>query len=407
MLFDKVKAFVVQLDGARAGTEPVFHGGQAVAGRVLLELAGAARVRALRLRARGRAHAHWTESRSAGSSTAYTQSYSERVEVVNHRATLLAPDSGDIATLPAGRHEFPFSFQLPISLVTSFEGKHGSVRYSIKATLHRPWVPARRARKVFTVIEPVDINTPALLEPQAGAREKVARSWYCNHGLVTLSAKINRKGYTPGEVIPIFAEIDNGSTRPVETRAALIQTQTFMARGARKQKHTVVASVDGEPVGPGRRALWPGRALRIPPVGPSILHCCVLSVDYSLKVCVDIPGSSKLLLELPLVIGTVPLHPLGSRSASVGSRASFLQNWGLCTQLEALEAPPEYSEVVRNSPLPIASLGPLPLLQDPGVTLEGPYFACLHDFRYHPPPLYSEEDPNPPSEAVRPRCMTC
>lgn len=49
------------------------------------------------------------------------------------------------------------------SLVTSFEGKHGSVRYSIKATLHRPWVPARRARKVFTVIEPVDINTPALL----------------------------------------------------------------------------------------------------------------------------------------------------------------------------------------------------------------------------------------------------
>lgn len=51
----------------------------------------------------------------------------------------------------------------PRTLVTSFEGKHGSVRYCIKATLHRPWVPARRARKVFTVIEPVDINTPTLL----------------------------------------------------------------------------------------------------------------------------------------------------------------------------------------------------------------------------------------------------
>lgn len=56
----------------------------------------------------------------------------------------------------------------------------------------------------------------------------------------------------------------------------------------------------------------------------------------------------------------------------------------------SLPAPPEYSEVVRDSLLPIASLGPLPLLRDPGVTLEGPYFACLHDFRYHPPPLYSE-----------------
>ena len=144
MLFDKVKAFVVLLDGAGAGSEPVFSGGQAVAGRVLLELAGPARVSSLKLRARGRAHVHWTESRSAGSSTAYTQSYSERVEVVSHRATLLAPGTsrgtpalrllcapgapsqplslsllllpagtGETTTLPPGRHEFPFSFQLP------------------------------------------------------------------------------------------------------------------------------------------------------------------------------------------------------------------------------------------------------------------------------------------------------
>lgn len=87
-----------------------------------------------------------------------------------------------------------------------------------------------------------------------------------------------------GEVIPVFAEIDNGSTRSVLPRAVVVQTQTFMARGARKQKRAVVASLSGEPVGPGRRALWQGRTLRIPPVGPSILHCRVLHVDYALKV---------------------------------------------------------------------------------------------------------------------------
>lgn len=403
MLFHKVKAFVVQLD--REGADSVFSGGQAVTGRVLLELAGPARVGALRLRARGRAHVHWTESRSTGSSTAYTQSYSERVEVLSHSATLLEPDTGETTTLPAGRHEFPFSFQLPPTLVTSFEGKHGSVRYSIKATLHRPWVPARRARKVFTVIEPVDINTPALLAPQAGAREKVARSWYSNHGLVSLSAKIDRKGYTPGEVIPVFAEIDNGSTRSVLPRAVVVQTQTFMARGARKQKRAVVASLSGEPVGPGRRALWQGRTLRIPPVGPSILHCRVLHVDYALKVCVDIPGTSKLLLELPLVIGTVPLQPFGSRSSSVGSYTSFLLDWGLGTLPERPEAPPEYSEVVDS----VAAVGqsPFPVPQDSDMSLESPFFAYIQEFRYRPPPLYSEEDPNPPSEAMRPRCMTC
>nr|XP_042118720.1 arrestin domain-containing protein 2 [Peromyscus maniculatus bairdii] len=178
-----------------------------------------------------------------------------------------------------------------------------------------------------------------------------------------------------------------------------------MARGARKQKRAVVATVDGAPVGPGHRALWPGRELRIPPVGPSILQCRVLSVDYSLKVCVDIPGSSKLLLELPLVIGTVPLHPLGGRSASVGSRASFPRPWGLCPTMEWPEAPPEYSAVVRGTPPPPAAPGPGP--GDPAAALAGPYLACLQEFRYRPPPLYSEEDPHPLSEAVRPRCMTC
>ncbi|XP_013362724.1 PREDICTED: arrestin domain-containing protein 2 [Chinchilla lanigera] len=435
MLFDKVKAFAVQLEGAAAGAEPVLSGGQCLAGRVLLELAGAARVGSLELRALGRAHVHWTESRSTGSSTAYTQSYSECADLVSLRAALLASgagrgvpgapaarrpvralsaspvpaDTGEPTTLPAGRHEFAFSFQLPLTLVTSFEGKHGSVRYSVKATLRRPWVPARRTRTVFTVIESLDINTPELLAPQAGAREKVARSWYCSRGLVSLSTKIDRKGYTPGEAIPIFAEVDNSCTRPVRPRAALVQTQTFMARGARKQKCLVVASMAGEPVAPGRRALWQGRPLCIPPVGPSILHCRVLRVDYSLKVCVDIPGSSKLLLELPLVIGTIPLHPFGSRSSSVGSHASFLLDWGLGTLPEQPEAPPEYSDVVteEEEEAMAAAQSCSPSLWGAPTSLEGPYFAYLQECRYHPPPLYSEEDPNPTSEAVRPRCMTC
>lgn len=55
----------------------------------------------------------------------------------------------------------------------------------------------------------------------------------------------------------------------------------------------------------------------------------LLNCGTSLQVCVDIPGSSKLLLELPLVLGTIPLYPFGSRSSSVGSHASFLMDWGL------------------------------------------------------------------------------
>ncbi|XP_009696231.1 PREDICTED: arrestin domain-containing protein 2, partial [Cariama cristata] len=322
----------------------------------------------------------------------------------NRLKSVLPADNGEVTVLQAGRHEFPFTFQLPETLATSFEGKHGSVRYWVKAKLHRPWATAKKAKKEFTVIEPIDINTPALLAPQAGAKEKHARAWYCNRGQVSVTAKIDRKGYTPGEVIPIFAEIDNCTTRAVVPKAAIIQTQTFIARGTKKQKSSVVTSIVGDSIAAGKREVWHGRALKIPPVGPSILQCRIIQVEYSLKVCVDIPGTSKLLLELPLVIGTIPLHPFGSRTSSVSSQYSINLDW-LSTIPEQPEAPPEYSAVV-SSPEAEQSLAP-PCRSELGGILEGPFFAYIQEFRFRPPPLYSEIDPNPASANIRPRCMTC
>lgn len=91
MIFDRLKRFLILLEGTERDVPAAFSPGQAVSGRVVLELAAAARVGALRLRAMGAARVHWTESRSAGSSTAYTQSYSDQVEFLSHRDALLAP----------------------------------------------------------------------------------------------------------------------------------------------------------------------------------------------------------------------------------------------------------------------------------------------------------------------------
>lgn len=44
-------------------------------------------------------------------------------------------------------------------------------------------------------------------------------------------------------------------------------------------------------------------------------------------MCVDVPGTSKLSLELPLVMGTIPLHPFGSRTSSVSSQYSVNMEW--------------------------------------------------------------------------------
>lgn len=154
--------------------------------------------------------------------------------------------------------------------------------------------------------------------PQAGTKDKMARAWYRNFGQVSVTAKIDRKGYTPGasptpetnnsswkhslcrsfwkcleflthissagEVIPVFAEFDNSTSRSVVPKAYIVQTQTFIARGTMKQKRSVVGTLCGDIVGARCRETWHGRAIKIPPVGPSILHCRIIKVEYMLKV---------------------------------------------------------------------------------------------------------------------------
>ena len=45
-------------------------------------------------------------------------------------------------------------------MATSFEGKHGSIRYWLKAEIDKPWSFNTKVKKCFTVISPIDINIP-------------------------------------------------------------------------------------------------------------------------------------------------------------------------------------------------------------------------------------------------------
>ncbi|KAK2869012.1 hypothetical protein Q7C36_000883 [Tachysurus vachellii] len=397
-----IRLFALELD---CPGDPVYRSGEAVNGKVVLELHRQMDIRALKVQSSGVAFAHWLEQRGIGVNTLYND-YTSQITYFRKRQHLIV-DNGETTTLSAGRHEYPFSFQLPEeTLVTSFEGKHGSIRYWVKVKLHRPWHPVKKIKKEFTVIEPIDINTPSLLAPQAGTKEKMARVWYHNFGQVSVTAKINRKGYTPGEVIPVFAEFDNSTSRPVVPKAYITQTQTFIARGTMKQKQAVIATLCGDVVGARRRETWHGRAIKIPPVGPSILQCRIIKVEYMLKVCVDIPGPSKLSLELPLVMGTIPLHPFGSRTSSVSSQYSLNLDWFRMAIPEQREAPPDYSSVVTEEEAEQNSAVSR-VEEDLSAVLERPFMAYVQEFRFRPPPVYSEVDPNPQPVNIRPRCMTC
>ncbi|XP_041085110.1 arrestin domain-containing protein 2-like isoform X4 [Polyodon spathula] len=402
MFFKSLKSFSVELE---APEDAVFTLGEMVCGKVVLDLGREIRVRSLKVVGSGEATVHWIQNRSVGVNIVYND-YSSSQTYFRKRLRLIR-DNGELTVLQAGKHEFPFSFQLPEeTLVTSFEGKHGSIRYCVKAKLHRPWNTVKKIKKEFTVIEPIDINTPALLASQAGTKDKMVRIWYRNLGQVSLTAKIDRKGYTPGEVIPIFAEFDNCTHRSVVPKAYITQTQTFIARGTMKQKKSVVATLSGDAVGARKRETWHGRAIKIPPVGPSILQCRIIRVEYTLRVCVDVPGTSKLSLELPLVMGTIPLHPFGSRTSSVSSQYSVNLEWLRMAIPEQPEPPPDYCAIISDEEAE-RNMSPPLIEEDFTGVLQRPFFAYVQEFRYRPPPFYSEVDPHPQTPNMRRRCMTC
>ncbi|XP_075934333.1 arrestin domain-containing protein 3-like [Anarhichas minor] len=398
MVLGKVRALAVYFDSLNENNLPAFSGGDQVSGRVVVQVSGDVRVRSLEVTARGVAKVRWTESRNTGANTAYTQNYTEEVEYLQHRDTLIGEDRDEegpeegLTVLHAGLHEFAFSFNLPqMALATSFEGKHGSVRYWVKAELHRPWLLPVKVKKEFIVFEHIDINTPLLLAPQAGSKEKTLCCWFCASGPISLSAKIERKGYTPGESIQIFAEVENCSSRVVVPKAALYQTQTFFAKGKGKQIQQLVSNLRGDPLPQGKSQSWEGKLLKIPPVSPSILGCPIIRVEYALVVYVDVPGGLNLSLSLPLVIGTIPLHACSSRTSSISSNCSTLSWLGLS---ERPEAPPSYGDLSISESQRRECLHGCERSEDQDQDQEA-LLTYITEFRYLPPPLYSEVDPYP------------
>ena len=75
-------------------------------------------------------------------------------------------------------------------------------------------------------------------------------------------------------------------------KAAIFQTQTYLASGKTKTVRLMVANVRGNHIASGSTDTWNGKTLKIPPVTPSILDCCIIRVHYSLAVSAE-PGGRR------------------------------------------------------------------------------------------------------------------
>ncbi|XP_072551654.1 arrestin domain-containing protein 4-like isoform X2 [Salminus brasiliensis] len=380
-----------------------YSSGEAVSGHVLIELSVPIQIKTIALYVSGCGRVGWFDgSRSQPSGafnivlTPFLSHCAEEKEYLCLSKTLLEATGNDDLSFEAGRHEIPFELELPQRpLVSSFSGKHGSVCYSVKAVLQRANHHDQHVCRELPIISHVDVNSPELVCPVSESSEKMIGCSIFASGPVSLKVNIERRGYNNGESVPIYAEIENCSSRLVMPKAAIYQIQTFKARGKTISYKQVVASVRGNHVPSGCSVTWNGKTLKIPPVSPSILNSDILRVEYALAVIVQIPGAKKLKVELPVVIGTTPYNGFGSCSLGVISR--FSTGWFPLTVPDTPEAPPNYADVVSQEEFEqhCPPISPSQHSDELERQAAGHAFAYIHEFRFRPPPLYSEIDPNP------------
>ncbi len=99
------------------------------------------------------------------------------------------------------------------------------------------------------------------------------------------------------------------------------------------------------------------------------------------QIYLHIPGSEKLILDLPLVIGTIPYNGMNSRTSSMSSQDGSGTS-STCVSLPS--SPPSYSEISRDNHTDSSFI---PLLDDYDED-DSPIFMRIHALPS--PPAYTE-----------------
>lgn len=291
----------------------IYFVGQTVSGRLVVEIDEPKKLRSIIVKFKGEAECKWTERRTVarnGKSETVTTHY-RGYEKYFENSEKVFGGSGITEVLPAGEHSFLFSMMLFNHLPSSFEGQYGYVRYTVKATLDRPWKFDHEVKAAFTVLSHLDLNLdPLNREPVKIENNKYFCCCCCKSGPLTLVTHLPARGYVSGQIIPMTIEVDNASKVPVSNVVCeLLQTVTYHARGATKQISVVVAKIelDGS-VEENNSKTWASR-ITVPPLPSSALpQCSIIDVDYKLEVKAEPLGwHISLKNSLPITIGTIPL----------------------------------------------------------------------------------------------------
>ncbi|VDM49232.1 unnamed protein product [Toxocara canis] len=225
--------------------------------------------------------------------------------------------------LPEGRHEIPFSYTLPKTLPSSFEGEFGYIRYTCKAICERPWDFDIVSKRAFTVVGIEDINEdPKFLEPATASDCNSSIRFCCRkQGPISAELSLDRSGFTPGEVICVNGKIRNDSQRTLRSSCLRLKqhvnyrAKTFAGSEHVKTSSKVVVKKEKGEIAPLSVFEWNNEKIILPSIPPRLSKCKIIEITYTLELQAD----NAVTAILPICVGTIPLlADLMTRAAKNG-----------------------------------------------------------------------------------------
>ncbi|CAH1407509.1 unnamed protein product [Nezara viridula] len=342
-----------------------YYAGSNVTGRVIVALEKPKKVRGLKIEFSGKAKVSWSETESVrkdnNETTTETVTYTAEEEYFSNKYYIIGSESNEVE-IPAGENVYPFSTTLPPRLPTSFDGEHGHVRYTIKATLDRPWKMDETTTLFVTVVTPVDLNLlPQVKEPMKKEANKTFCCLCCKSGPLTLAGTIPFSGYTPAQTIVATIEVDNASNvRISAVKCKLKKVLKWIAKSPNSKEridNVDLVKVELDEVLPNGSKSWT-QNIDIPHMPFLNLDACsIIKVDFFLEMEACATGPHKnLLLTFPITLGTVPLYQVNGVSQPTADPNKPLPLYPPLQPLPEPTAPTENADIgFKVTPATIAS----------------------------------------------------
>ena len=355
-----------RIDLVQTAPNQPYYSGSTITGNLLLDVDEPKSYNQIVVEFSGRSFVQWSETHVQGAGNyqqTVTYTFTSTEAYVDLVAPLWKKQQTPDGKLAPGQYSWPFSFTVPPTAPSSFEGTVGNIRYTLVGKILTGLLKFNLSVEVrIPVQQLVKITDPLLLRPWRKQVQKRLCCLCCASGPIVLTVALPKTGFCIGKPFQLHSSLENGSNRRgLIMKASITQRVVYHAQGNRNWNTKTLLNIASEAIESQSSRNW-DPTITIPTEGVNIIHgpsCSNIKVTFTLNVVCRIPRALNLSMPIPIELGN----------------CRDQQQTAPAVQPEPQQAAAAYPPPLQPGPPPLASYQPPPYIGLAGVNAVPPATA--------------------------------